>query len=138
MHGHNYEFVVEVAGEIDNKGWIIDFWYLDDIVNPVIAMIDHKLLNEVNGLENPTAEIIACWLKYKINGAIVNHIGTSANHIGTSDFIYGSEINRIIRNQGLQRHRFKLKYVKSEPSSLQGKYYHDPWQSICPTIRWHR
>lgn len=61
MHGHNYEIDVTVAGEIAPDGFIIDFWDLDKIVGPVIERIDHRTLNDIFGLENPTAENIAAW-----------------------------------------------------------------------------
>lgn len=62
MHGHNYEFEVTVSGALDDRGWVLDFWDLDDIVNPIVAKLDHRLLNDIRGLENPTAEVIAGWL----------------------------------------------------------------------------
>ena len=37
-------------------------WSPDDFVNPVLARIDHHLLNEIPGLENPTSEVLAAWL----------------------------------------------------------------------------
>ena len=32
------------------------------MINPIIDRLDHKLLNDVEGLENPTCENIAIWL----------------------------------------------------------------------------
>lgn len=62
LHGHNYaaEFIVE--GNTDDRGFVIDFWELDDVVKPVVELIDHRCLNDIEGLENPTAEHIARWL----------------------------------------------------------------------------
>ena len=37
-------------------------------VAPLIRQIDHKLLNDIEGLENPTAEIIAAWFMARIGG----------------------------------------------------------------------
>ena len=31
-------------------------------MNPVIDELDHRCLNEIAGLENPTAEVMARWL----------------------------------------------------------------------------
>lgn len=70
-HGHNYEIIVEITGSLimnggENTGFIIDFWDLDYIVMPLINRVDHQLLNNIVGLENPTAENIARWFHANI------------------------------------------------------------------------
>ena len=63
-HGHNYELVVRVTGEIDPvSGYVIDMKVLSKIINEKILLkFDHKNLNldtqEFKNL-NPTAENIA-------------------------------------------------------------------------------
>jgi 6-pyruvoyltetrahydropterin/6-carboxytetrahydropterin synthase len=63
-HGHNYELVVKVMGEIDPKtGYVIDLKVLSNLIKQhVIERFDHKNLNldtaEFRNL-NPTAENIA-------------------------------------------------------------------------------
>lgn len=66
MHGHNYEVEVTVDGHLGDNGFIMDFADLDEIVDPVIRLIDHRCLNDTNGLENPTAEIIGRWFLAKL------------------------------------------------------------------------
>lgn len=63
-HGHNYELVVSVTGEIDQEtGFVIDLKVLKDLIKTEIEnAFDHKNLNvEVPEFEklNPTAENIA-------------------------------------------------------------------------------
>jgi len=70
MHGHNYEVLIALYGPIDEVGFVMDFWDLDKIVDPIIKTIDHKLLNDIPGLENPTAEHIACWFSNKIMNSL--------------------------------------------------------------------
>lgn len=60
-HGHNYEIDVSIYGSVDEVGFVIDFWDLDKIVEPLVAMVDHRMLNDIAGLENPTAEYIGRW-----------------------------------------------------------------------------
>ncbi len=63
FHGHNYELIVSVTGEIDPEtGYVIDIKYLKDIIKKEIEdYFDHKNLNielpEFQNL-NPTAENI--------------------------------------------------------------------------------
>lgn len=63
MHGHSYRVRVHVTGPLDPvRGWVVDFDVVHRAVAPLIAQLDHRVLNEVRGLENPTAEQIARWL----------------------------------------------------------------------------
>lgn len=61
LHGHNYEVELTVAGTVGDNGFIVDFWDVDKAVQPLIEQVDHRTLNEIGGLENPTAELIAAW-----------------------------------------------------------------------------
>lgn len=64
FHGHNYEIIVSVSGEVDPEtGFVIDMKVLKDLITTEIEMhLDHKNLNvqvpEFANL-NPTAEHIA-------------------------------------------------------------------------------
>lgn len=63
LHGHTYHVTVRVAGSIDNQeGWVVDFGDLKKVVAPLIEKLDHRLLNSIEGLENPTAEVIARYI----------------------------------------------------------------------------
>lgn len=63
-HGHNYELIVKIIGEPDEKtGYVMDLKQLSDLVKEkIIERFDHKNLNldteEFRDL-NPTAENIA-------------------------------------------------------------------------------
>ncbi|MBV9659565.1 MAG: 6-carboxytetrahydropterin synthase, partial [Acidimicrobiales bacterium] len=35
---------------------------------PLHALLDHNYLNEIDGLENPTSENLACWLWTQLTG----------------------------------------------------------------------
>jgi 6-pyruvoyltetrahydropterin/6-carboxytetrahydropterin synthase len=61
MHGHNYQIEVVFTGDLDSRGFVKDFAEIDAAVDSLIDGVDHKVLNHVSGLENPTAEIIARW-----------------------------------------------------------------------------
>lgn len=71
FHGHNYELIVSVTGEIDKEtGYVIDIQFLKDIIKlEVEDAFDHKNLNiEVPEFKdlNPTAEYIAVIIYNKI------------------------------------------------------------------------
>jgi 6-pyruvoyltetrahydropterin/6-carboxytetrahydropterin synthase len=67
MHGHGYLITVVVEGEVDDDlGWLMDFAAIDGVVNPVIAELDHRVLNDLPGLANPTSEILAAWMWQRV------------------------------------------------------------------------
>ena len=64
MHGHTFNLTVHVTGTINKKdGFVIDFFDIDKIVNKtIISKIDHKVLNDINDLSNPTSENLTKWI----------------------------------------------------------------------------
>ena len=63
MHGHSFRVELTLVGAMDPEtGWFIDFGVLDELVQPIVQRLDHHLLNEIEGLANPTSEVIAVWL----------------------------------------------------------------------------
>lgn len=75
FHGHNYELIVSVTGEIDKEtGYVIDMKVLKDIIKTEVEdAFDHKNLNlEVPEFKdlNPTAENIAVIIYHKIKPQI--------------------------------------------------------------------
>ena len=60
VHGHSYAITVRIRGPIDpHLGWIVDFADLSVAWKPLDALLDHRLLNDVDGLTNPTSELLA-------------------------------------------------------------------------------
>ncbi len=64
MHGHSFRFEIKLVGPVDQEsGWLMDFGDISRVVRPVVdSELDHRLLNDVDGLENPTSEEISIWL----------------------------------------------------------------------------
>lgn len=63
MHGHSFKIVLTLIGDLDPKlGWVIDYNEIALKMKPLLEKIDHRILNEVEGLENPTSELLAKWL----------------------------------------------------------------------------
>jgi len=67
MHGHTYRIVLALEGEVDTTlGWVIDFADVKAACRPVLQQLDHACLNDITGLENPTAENLAYWLHQQL------------------------------------------------------------------------
>ncbi len=63
MHGHSFKIEVRLEGETDPKlGWLIDYAEIKAAFQPLFDQLDHRCLNEIAGLENPTSEILAKWI----------------------------------------------------------------------------
>ena len=63
MHGHTYRLVTYFEGELHPElGWVMDFADIKKIMTPILQQVDHRVLNELEGLENPTCERLAVWL----------------------------------------------------------------------------
>lgn len=63
IHGHSFQVTLVLLGELDTKlGWVIDYNDIQTAAAPVLKTIDHRLLNEVAGLENPTTEMLCAWI----------------------------------------------------------------------------
>ena len=63
LHGHSYRVTVHVEGPVgETSGWVMDFADISAAMAPVIEDIDHHYLNGIQGLENPTSEVLARWV----------------------------------------------------------------------------
>ena len=63
MHGHSFQVEVHVDGEPGpESGWVRDFADLSAAWQPIHDALDHRCLNDVDGLENPTSERLAEWV----------------------------------------------------------------------------
>lgn len=89
MHGHTYHLTVFVSGTVSEKtGWVFDFSVIKAACKPVIDQLDHALLNEIPGLNNPTAENVARWLWQKLKAELPGLQKLELKETPTSGVIY--------------------------------------------------
>lgn len=71
LHGHSYRVELELQGPVDPEtGFLVDFFDIEAAFGPLLKQLDHHYLNEVEGLENPTAENIAIWIWDRTKSAL--------------------------------------------------------------------
>lgn len=89
MHGHTYLLTVYIEGIPDQEsGWIIDYADLKKAIKPVIDQLDHHLLNDIPGLENPTSENLSIWLWNNIKPLVPGLNKIELKETPTSGVIY--------------------------------------------------
>ncbi len=71
LHGHSFRVVVHVDGEPDPAmHWVVDFGDIAQAFAPLHEKLDHHHLNEIEGLENPTSEVLAVWIWERLSDAL--------------------------------------------------------------------
>lgn len=94
VHGHTYHLTVFFDGPLDPKlGWVIDFAEIKAVVKPFVDQLDHKLLNDIKGLENPTSEGISMWLWDRIKSKLPTLSRIELNETPTSGVVYRGEFS---------------------------------------------
>ena len=71
LHGHSFRIELAVNGPVDpDTGWFLDYSVLDLAFEPLHDLLDHRYLNEIPGLENPTSEELAAFLWKRLRPAL--------------------------------------------------------------------
>ncbi len=71
IHGHSFRARVIIDGEPDTAtGLVLHFDDLSAAIAEARDALDHRLLNEVEGLEKPTLELISVWLWNRIGNKV--------------------------------------------------------------------
>jgi 6-pyruvoyltetrahydropterin/6-carboxytetrahydropterin synthase len=92
LHGHSYLAVVHVAGPVDEEtGWVQDFGDIKTAFKPLEEQLDHRYLNDVPGLENPTSEVLAKWIWDRLIAELPNMTEVRVRETCTSGCIYRGE-----------------------------------------------
>lgn len=93
LHGHSFKIILSITGPvIPPKQWVMDYHEINLIVLPILKLIDHRVLNEVEGLENPTSEVLARWIYDKVKEKIPLLTSVNISETPTTECIYSGEI----------------------------------------------
>jgi 6-pyruvoyltetrahydropterin/6-carboxytetrahydropterin synthase len=93
LHGHTFRVRLVLSGEpVPTFGWSHDLTEVEGVVARVKAGLDHRHLNDVDGLETPTLENVARWLWRRFDAELpgVARVEVSRGFMGTTEGVtYG-------------------------------------------------
>lgn len=89
LHGHSFKAEVVVAGPLDKRlGWVMDYADISDAFEPLWQQLDHRYLNEIPGLENPTSENLAQWIWQRLKPGLPQLVEISVAETCTARCVY--------------------------------------------------
>lgn len=89
MHGHSFKIVLTLIDDLDpHLGWVIDYNEIQAKMKPILSLLDHHVLNEVPGLENPTSELLAKWVYDKARQVLPMLVRVSLSETPTNECSY--------------------------------------------------
>ena len=62
MHGHGFEVILHANQDLGERDLSVDYDHLDEVWAPFHMLFNYQCLNGIEGLANPTSEIISGWL----------------------------------------------------------------------------
>jgi 6-pyruvoyltetrahydropterin/6-carboxytetrahydropterin synthase len=92
LHGHSFSVEIAVEGECDpDLDILIDYADISLAFKPILEILDHNYLNEIEGLENPTSENIAAWIWQKLKPVLPHLKEIIIEETCTSRCVYRGE-----------------------------------------------
>jgi 6-pyruvoyltetrahydropterin/6-carboxytetrahydropterin synthase len=92
LHGHSYRVAVHVEGKLgSDTGWVQDFGDIGAAFAPLRQVLDHRYLNDVPGLENPTSELLAIWIWDRVRVSLPGLSQVTVRETTTSGCTYRGE-----------------------------------------------
>ena len=71
VHGHSFKVKIVLRGALDPvQAWVTDFSVVDAAWQRVHDQLDHRYLNDIVGLENPTSEKLATWIWQALHASL--------------------------------------------------------------------
>jgi len=89
LHGHSFGVELHVGGPVDPElGWVVDFAEIAAAWRPLHDQLDHRYLNEVEGLDNPTSERIAEWIWTRVRPTLAGLVRVVVRETCTASCTY--------------------------------------------------
>ncbi len=94
LHGHSYRIEVYVTGKPgEESGWVVDFAAIKDAFQPIHEALDHRYLNEIEGLANPTTENVIRWIWQRLCPGLPGLSKIVVRETCTTGCVYSGELD---------------------------------------------
>jgi 6-pyruvoyltetrahydropterin/6-carboxytetrahydropterin synthase len=89
LHGHSFRIEIHLDGAVAaEKGWVCDFADITQAFRPLHDQLDHRCLNDIEGLDNPTSENLARWVWDRLKPSLPQLSGVVIRETCTSGCVY--------------------------------------------------
>lgn len=89
VHGHSFEIELWVSGTAGARsGWVLDFAEISEVFRPLRDQLDHRYLNDIEGLSNPTSENLAIWIWDHVSGTLRGLCKVVVRETATAGCVY--------------------------------------------------
>jgi 6-pyruvoyl tetrahydropterin synthase/QueD family protein len=62
LHGHNYDLIIEVEGELTEESWVVDFGVIKGLARELCERLDHHFLLQRNSRQLLSEEREGIWV----------------------------------------------------------------------------
>ena len=89
LHGHSFKIGIYFSGEVASpSGCVVDFGNISQAFAPFHTVLDHTLLNEVDGLSNLSSENISIWIWDRLKPILPGLSKVVVHETCTSGYVY--------------------------------------------------
>ncbi|MCW8932901.1 MAG: 6-carboxytetrahydropterin synthase [Gammaproteobacteria bacterium] len=105
MHGHGFEVILHANQDLDGSNvrncadMGVDFEQIDRFWQPLHQQLDYTCLNDIEGLENPTSEVLAHWIWEQLKPDFEQLSWVTVYETHTSGCHYNGDHYRIWKEQ---------------------------------------
>ncbi len=87
-HGHSYVVEIKCAGECDERlGWLVDYGEITDAFDPLCRALDHRRLEDVEGLSDTSIAGVETWLTRQMTGVVPRFHSVRVHIAGDCAFV---------------------------------------------------
>ena len=123
MHGHGFEVILHANQDLGERDDIsVDYDHLDAVWAPWHMLLNYQCLNGIEGLANPTSEVISSWLWAGLKPALPELSWVTVYETGSCGANFDGQHYRIWKEMTLDS-AIKLKHAP-EGSLLRGIHGH--------------
>lgn len=88
LHGHSYVVELKCAGECDERlGWLIDYGEISAIFDPIYRTLDHRRLEDIEGMVDTSLGGIESWLARRLTGTVPSFDSVRVHIAGDCAFV---------------------------------------------------